>query len=67
MANASESIEKVVYEVSEIEHLLGLKRSAVYNFIRLAYQKQEPFRVLKINGSYRIPKCSFDEWIAGKQ
>ncbi|MCD8083574.1 MAG: hypothetical protein LUE86_08765 [Clostridiales bacterium] len=44
-----------------------MKRTSVYNFIRHAYQSQEPFRVLKINGIYRIPKCSFDAWIAGKQ
>ena len=52
-----------VYTASEIQSLLGLSRSKTYDFIRMAYKKQKPFRAIKIGGVYRVVKSSFDKWI----
>lgn len=52
-----------VYEVKDIQKILKLSRAGAYGFIHDVYQKQEPFRVLKILTQYRIPKDSFSLWI----
>ena len=50
-------ISKKVYEAEDIQKLLGLGRSKTYEFLDEVFQKQEPFRVIKIGKLYRIP-CS---------
>jgi len=59
------ALEKKVYEVEEIQQILNISRTKVYDYIRNVYQKQSPFRVLKIGKNYRIPKTSFDNWLNG--
>ncbi|WP_330652054.1 helix-turn-helix domain-containing protein [[Clostridium] symbiosum] len=59
----NETGEKIVYEVKDIQNLLGIGRNTAYEFIRQAYKENGPFRVIKIGDSYRIPKESFDRWI----
>ena len=58
-------MEKQIYYVEDIIEILSLSRTKVYNFIKEVYEKKEPFKVLKIGGSYRIPKNSFDSWFNG--
>ena len=48
-------ISKKVYEAEDIQKLLGLGRSKTYEFLDEVFQKQEPFRVIKIGKLYRIP------------
>lgn len=55
--------ENKFYEVEEIQGILKIGRTNAYSFIREAYLKQEPFRVIKIGRLYRIHKASFDQWI----
>lgn len=57
--------ETMVYDVSEVQELLGLGRTTVYVFIREVYENQKPFRVIKIGSNYKIPKDPFDNWIQG--
>lgn len=59
----NETGEKIVYEVKDIQNLLGIGRNTAYEFIRQAYKEKGPFRVIKIGDGYRIPKESFDRWI----
>lgn len=59
----NETGEKIVYEVKDIQNLLGIGRNTAYEFIRQAYKENGSFRVIKIGDSYRIPKESFDRWI----
>ncbi len=54
---------KKVYEVSDIQKILGLGRSKTYNYLGEVYKKQKPFNVLKIGKLYKVPKLSFDRWI----
>ena len=56
-------MDKIVYEVTDIMAILNISRSAAYRFIQETYKDKEPFTVLKIGKSYRIPKKSFDEWV----
>lgn len=57
---------KKVYEVEEIQNILGISRSAAYELIRETYKMQHPFKVLKIGNLYRAPKVPFDNWLNGE-
>lgn len=57
--------ELLVYEVGDIQKMLGLSRSKAYLWLDEVYQFQKPFRVIKIGKLYKIPKDSFNEWITG--
>lgn len=57
-------MESKVYTVNDLMSILNLSRSKTYDFVREAYQHQTMFRVIKIMGSYRIPKESFDNWLS---
>ena len=41
--------------------------SKTYEFLDEVFQKQEPFRVIKIGKLYRIPCALFDRWLYGEQ
>jgi predicted DNA-binding transcriptional regulator AlpA len=56
---------KKVYEVEEIQNILGISRSAAYELIRETYKMQH-FKVLKIGNLYRVPKVPFDNWLNGE-
>lgn len=53
----------LVYTVAEIQAMLNISKELAYRFVGKAYQSQDPFIVLKIGTTYRIPKESFDRWI----
>ena len=59
-------ISKKVYEAEYIQKLLGIGRTKVYEFLDEVYQKQEPFRVIKIGKMYKIPCRPFDKWLSGE-
>ena len=61
----TDALEKKVYDAEDIQRLLGIGRSKVYTFLEEVYQKQEPFRVIKIGKLFRVPKQSFDDWLNG--
>lgn len=50
--------EKRTYTVSEIQDILGVGKNAAY-----AAVKSGEFRVIKVGGSIRISKKSFDAWL----
>lgn len=52
-----------VYLASDIQRALSLGRSKTYQFLEEVYQKQEPFRVIKVGKLFRVPQKSFDEWL----
>lgn len=56
---------KKVYEVSDVQKILGLGRSKTYSFLEEVYKNQNPFNVIKIGKLYKIPKKGFDAWING--
>ncbi|MGP1434704.1 MAG: helix-turn-helix domain-containing protein [Catonella sp.] len=53
--------EKRCYTVKELQEILGVSRSTVYDLL-----KKNEFRWLQIGTSYRISKKSFDEWLDNK-
>lgn len=55
--------EKKVYSVEDIQTLLGIGRSKAYAWLDEVYEKQEPFRVIKIGRLFRVPRQSFDSWL----
>lgn len=55
--------EKMVYDASDIQKMLGIGRSMTYLFLEKVYKDQAPFKVIKIGKLYRVPKKSFDEWL----
>ncbi len=57
---------KKVYDVSDIQKMLGLGRSKTYVFLEEVFKAKKPFRVIKIGKQYRIPKDSFDKWVDGQ-
>lgn len=59
--------DKRVYEVEEIQAILNISRTKVYQFIKKVYKDQRPFKVIKIGNIYRIPKSSFDHWLDEEQ
>lgn len=56
---------KKVYEVSDIQNMLGMSRTKTYKFILNVFREKKPFTVVKIGGTYKIIKESFDKWIGG--
>lgn len=59
-------ISKKVYDAEDIQKLLGIGRTKAYEFLDEVYQKQEPFRVIKIGKMYRIPCGPFEKWLCGE-
>ena len=59
-------ISKKVYEAVDIQKLLGLGRTKTYEFLDEVFQKQEPFRVIKIGKVYKIPCLPFERWLYGE-
>lgn len=57
---------KKVYDVVEIQEILGIGRSKVYEFLEKVFKEQKPFLVIKIGKLYKVPKESFDKWISGE-
>ena len=56
-----------VYLASDIQKALSLGRSKTYQFLEEVYQRQEPFRVIKVGKLFRVPRESFDRWINAAQ
>ena len=46
------------YTVDEIQDILGISRTSAYNLV-----KKKVFHSVRIGGSIRISKKSFDEWL----
>lgn len=55
---------KRVYSVVEIQKILGIGRTRIYQYLEEVYRRQDPFKVIKIGKLYKIPKNSFDEWLS---
>ena len=52
-----------VYLASDIQKAVSLGRSKTYQFLEEVYQKQEPFRVIRVGKLLRVPQKSFDDWL----
>ncbi len=60
------NVEKQVYDAEDIPKVVGIGRSKAYAFLDEAYEKQKPFRVVRIGRLYRVPKEAFDRWLRGE-
>ena len=60
-------ISRKVYDAEDIQKLLGIGRTKTYEFLDEVYQKQKPFRVIKIGKSYKIPCAAFERWLNGEE
>ncbi len=65
--NVNTETEKMVYSVEDIQMILAIGRNNTYALLNKAYKTQKPFRVLKFGKVIRVPKASFDSWLAGKE
>lgn len=54
-----------LYDIEDLQELLGIGRTRAYQLVKEAYDKQQPFKVIKLGKLYRIPKKSFDDWMEG--
>ena len=50
---------KLVYTVKEVAQMLAISQRAAYNLCNNTTE----FRVLRVGGSIRVPKDSFDAWL----
>lgn len=50
--------DKRTYTVDEIQDILGISRTSAYNLV-----KKKVFHSVRIGGSIRVSKKSFDEWL----
>lgn len=50
--------DKRIYTVDEIQNILGISKASAYNLV-----KENVFRSVRIGGSIRISKKSFDNWL----
>ena len=55
----SPATTKLVYTVEEIARMLAISLRSAYNLCNSTTE----FRVLRVGGSIRIPKDSFDAWL----
>lgn len=51
--------ETAVYTVEQVARLLAISRRSAYNLCNSTTE----FRVLRVGGSIRVPKDSFDAWL----
>lgn len=51
--------DKTLLNVKDIQSVLELSKTSTYRFLK----DNPPFRILKINGSIRIPSKDFFDWI----
>lgn len=58
--------EQLIYEVIDVQKILGLGRTKTYEFIQEVYKNKTPFKVVKIGRIYKISKKSFDNWLNGE-
>ena len=58
LAVSSDQFDKRTYTVDEIQDILGISRTSAYNLV-----KKKAFHSVRIGGSIRISKKSFDEWL----
>ena len=56
--NDSPATTKLVYTVEEIARMLAISLRSAYNLCNNITE----FRVLRVGGSIRVPKDSFDAW-----
>ena len=56
-------MESKVYNPNEIMEKLKISKASTYRYLQDVYNLQQPFRVIQIGSTYRVPKCSFDNWI----
>lgn len=62
-SEVGDNLSKAVYEVKDIQDMLGIGRTTAYNLVRKAHRDEEPFRVVKIGDKYRVSKESFNRWL----
>ena len=55
----SPATTKLVYTVKEVAQMLAISQRAAYNLCN----RTTEFRVLRVGGSIRVPKDSFDAWL----
>ena len=55
----SPEITKLVYTVNDIARMLAISLRSAYNLCNSTTE----FRVLRVGGSIRVPKDSFDAWL----
>jgi len=60
------NIDRCVYLPSDIAKILAISKTTCYDFLNDVYKAKEPFRVIKIRGSIRIPRKEFDLWLLDK-
>ena len=53
--------EKRTYTVPEIQDILGIGKNSAYSLV-----KSGAFRIVRIGGSIRVSKKSFDKWLEEK-
>lgn len=58
MAAGINQFDKRTYTVDEIQDILGISRTSAYNLV-----KKDLFRCVRIGGTIRISKKSFDGWL----
>ena len=51
------------YTAMDVQKILNISKSKVYNFLEITYITKQPFKVIKIGRMYRVNKESFDEWL----
>ena len=55
----SPKAQKLVYTVKEVAQMLAISLRSAYNLCNSTTE----FRVLRVGGSIRVPKDSFDAWL----
>ena len=58
----ADPFEKRVYTVDEVQDILNISKTSAYILV-----KSGAFHTVKIGGSYRVSKKSFDAWLEGQK
>jgi len=56
-------VQKMVYTPKDIMLMLDLSRTTTYSFLNEVFEKQSPFKVIKLHTVIRVPKEEFDTWL----
>lgn len=54
---------RAFYNAKDIQKILGIGRSRVYEYLKKVEKEGVPFKVIKIGTVYKIPIISFNKWV----
>lgn len=60
---SQKQIDCLFYSANQVFSMVGIQKTKGYTWLEQIRQAGEPFKVIRIDKLYKIPRKSFDSWI----